>query len=71
MRIIKYTPAMAKQIVNISQLSAGRGCKYLLCFVSDDKRVETFVAMKWKRKKPIELPPHQLLIEFPKEEPTS
>lgn len=65
MRIIKYSPGETdKKLRNMEQLKAGIGCKFLLCFVSDDERGETFIAKNWKRRLPLEVSPWELIIDF-------
>jgi hypothetical protein len=67
METIKYSRDLP--IVNIQQLKGGTGAKYLLAWKSNDPAKKypdntIYVAHSWKRKLPIGIPPHYVLIEF-------
>lgn len=62
MRTIKYNPQL--HIVNLQQLAAGIGAKYLLCI--DDDIHKSLIAVEWRRtnKKPLVDIDKQVLVEF-------
>ena len=62
MRTIKYTPQL--HIVNLNQLAAGVGAKYLLCLDDDVNKV--LIAKEWRRKNktPLTNINGQVLVEF-------
>ena len=64
MATIMYRPTLP--IVNTEQLPAGAGCRYLLCFKSDNEKGTTYVAKQWKRRLPKAIAPHEAIIEFAK-----
>ncbi len=62
MVVIPYNPELP--VVNLEQLPAGTGCRYLLCFKSDNERGTIYVAKQWKRRLPKEVAPHEVVVAF-------